>query len=113
MKDDLRYTPSGCFETFPFLKNWDSLPAFEFAGKAYCDFRAALMIENDKGLTRNCNRFHDPDECDPRILELSRLHARMDRAVLHVYSGDDVTNDCDFLLDYQIDEESWCSRKKP
>ena len=29
MKDDLRYTPSDCFETFPFPLNWDTLPAPE------------------------------------------------------------------------------------
>ena len=25
MKDDLRYTPSDCFETFPFPTAWDDL----------------------------------------------------------------------------------------
>ena len=26
MKDDLRYTPSDCFETFPFPENWETKP---------------------------------------------------------------------------------------
>jgi hypothetical protein len=28
MKDDLRYNPSDCFETFPFPENWENPPAF-------------------------------------------------------------------------------------
>ena len=26
MKDDLRYTPSDCFETFPFPESWETNP---------------------------------------------------------------------------------------
>ena len=35
MKDDLRYTPSECFETFPFPEGWETHPGLEAAGKAY------------------------------------------------------------------------------
>ena len=72
MKDDLRYTPSDCFETFPFPDGWETHPALEAAGEAYYEFRAALMIENNEGMTKTYNRFHDPDERDPRIAELRR-----------------------------------------
>ena len=113
MKDDLRYTPSDCFQTFPFPWNWETHPALEAAGYAYYDFRASLMIENDEGMTKTYNRFHDPDERDPRIVELRRLHAAMDRAVLDAYDWGDIPTDCEFLLDYEIDEESWGNRKKP
>jgi hypothetical protein len=34
-KDDLRYVPESCFETFPFPKNWQSNPTLEAAGKTY------------------------------------------------------------------------------
>ena len=113
MKDDLRYTPSDCFETFPFPNGWETHSALEAAGEEYYDFRAALMIENDEGMTKTYNRFHDPDERDPRIAELRRLHAEMDRAVLHVYGWDDIVTDCEFLLDYEIDKETWGRKKKP
>ena len=113
MKDDLRYTPSDCFETFPFPEGWETGAAIEAAGKAYYDFRAALMVENDEGLTKTYNRFHDPDERDARIAELRRLHAAMDRAVLHVYGWDDIPTDCEFLLDYAIDDETRGRKKKP
>ena len=49
---------SGCFETFPFPENWETHPALEAAGKAYHDFRTALMVRNDEGMTRIYNRFH-------------------------------------------------------
>ena len=113
MKDDLRYTPSDCFETFPFPDGWETHPALEAAGEAYYEFRAALMIENDEGMTKTYNRFHDPDERDPRIAELRGLHAAMDRAVLDAYGWDDIPTDCEFLLDYEIDEETWGRKKKP
>ena len=113
MKDDAVYTPSDCFETFPFPESWETHSALESAGNACYDFRAALMIENDEGMTKTYNRFHDPDERDPRIEELRRLHAAMDRAVLDAYGWDDIPTDCEFLLDYEIDEETWGRKRKP
>src|SRR5262249_30545596 len=38
MKGDLRYTPSDCFESFPFPENWQSHPALESSGKTYYEF---------------------------------------------------------------------------
>ena len=113
MKDDLRYTPSDCFETFPFPIGWEAQPALEAAGKAYCEYRAGLMVRNNEGLTKTYNRFHDPYEDDPEIVKLRELHAVMDRAVLDAYGWTDVATDCEFLLDYEIDEAEWGRRKKP
>jgi hypothetical protein len=113
MKDDLRYTPSDCFETFPFPENWDIHPALEAAGKAYYEFRAALMVRSNEGLTKTYNRFHDPDERDPEILRLRDVHSAMDRAVLDAYGWSNIPTDCEFLLDYEIDEGEWGDKKKP
>ena len=113
MKDDLRYTPSDCFETFPFPDGWETHPSLEAAGKAYYEHRAALMIRNDEGMTKTYNRFHDPYENDPDIVKLRELHAAMDRAVLGAYGWTDIPTDCDFLLDYEIDEATWGRKKKP
>ncbi len=113
MKDDLRYTPSDCFETFPFPEDWETHADLEAAGKTYYDYRAALMIENDEGLTKTYNRFHDPYERSPAIPKLRELHAAMDRAVLDTYGWTDIPTDCEFLLDYEIDEETWGAKKKP
>jgi hypothetical protein len=112
LEDRLRYTPSDCFETFPFPADWESHPALEEAGRAYYEHRAELMLANDEGLTKTYNRFHDPDERDPGILELRELHAAMDRAVLEAYGWSDVPTDCEFLLDYEDDEEGESTRRK-
>ena len=103
MKDDLRYTPSDVFETFPFPHGWTTDPALEAAGKAYHDFRADLMVMNSEGLTKTYNGFHDPDERDPEITRLRALHAEMDRAVLDAYGWTDVPTECDFLPEHEED----------
>ena len=105
MKDDLRYTPSDCFETFPFPKDFETNPALEATAREYYEFRAALMVRNNEGLTKTYNRFHDPEERSPDILRLRELHAAMDRAVLDAYSWTDLHPTCEFILDYEEDEE--------
>jgi hypothetical protein len=37
----------------------------------------------------------------------------MDRAVLDAYGWRDLDPKCEFLLDYEIDEEEWGDKKKP
>ena len=113
MKDDAVYTPSDCFETFPFPKGWATHPNLEATGKAYYEFRAQLMVANDEGMTKTYNRFHNPYENGLEIAKFRELHAAMDRAVLDAYGWDDIPTDCEFLLDYEIDEEEWGNRKKP
>jgi hypothetical protein len=113
MKDDPVYTPSDCFQTFPFPRRLEGDAKTGDAGNIYYDHRAAQMIRNSEGLTATHNRFHDPDERDPGILKLRELHAAMDRAVLDAYGWSDIKTDCEFLLDYEIDEEEWGDRKKP
>jgi hypothetical protein len=125
MKDDLRHTPSDCFETFPFPIPFDltSAPAIEAhratleaIGKTYYEYRAALMIRNNEGLTKTYNRFHDPEENDPEIQKLRSLHTEMDRAVLSAYGWSDIPTQCEFLLDYEEasddDEEEGGKRRK-
>ena len=113
MKDDLRYTPSDCFETFPFPEAWDTDAYLEAAGQTYYDYRAALMVEHDEGMTKTYNRFHDLYETGTRYCQLRELHAAMERAVLDAYGWTDIPTDCDFLLDYEIDEATWGRKKKP
>ncbi len=104
LKDDLQYTPTQCFETFPLPSDFEADPALEAAGKAYYEFRAELMVRNDEGLTKTYNRFHDPNETSPDILRLRELHAAMDRAVLDAYGWTDIQPTCEFLLDYEDEE---------
>ena len=88
------------------------------ASREYSEFRAALMVRNNEGLTKTFNRFHDPDESDPEILTLRELHAAMDRAVLDAYGWSNICPTCEFLLDYDDEEDAEESgrarrRKKP
>ena len=106
MKDDLRYTPSDVFETFPFPCDWTADAALEDAGKAYYECRADLLVRTDEGLTKTYNRFHDPDDHDPDIAELRALHAGMDRAVLDAYGWSDIPTDCEFLPEHEADDDA-------
>ncbi len=113
LEDRLRYTPSDCFETFPFPEGWETHSSFEAAGKEYYEFRAELMVRNDEGLTKTYNRFHDPDERSQEIATLRAMHEEMDCTVLDAYGWSDIFTGCEFLLDYEIDEETWGRKKKP
>ncbi|HEY4035901.1 MAG TPA: DNA methyltransferase, partial [Ktedonobacteraceae bacterium] len=79
-----RYTPSDCFETFPFPLNMDSL---EDIGERYHTHRQSIMLANQEGLTKTYNRFHDPSV---DIVKLRELHKEMDQAVAHAYGWDDL-----------------------
>ncbi|HEY9695842.1 MAG TPA: DNA methyltransferase [Trichocoleus sp.] len=105
MKDDPVYTPSDCFQTFPFPENWETNANLEAIGKQYYEFRAELMVRDNEGLTQTYNRFHDPNEFNPDILKLRQLHEEMDRAALAAYGWDDIQPQCEFLLDYEDEAE--------
>ena len=111
MKDDLRYTPTDCFETFPFPSGWKENDALERIGEEYYQFRADLMVRNNEGLTKTYNRFHDKYEDGTEIQKLRDLHAQMDRAVLDAYGWTDLQPVHDFILDYEEPEEELESGK--
>lgn len=87
MRNDLRYAASDCFETFPFPKDETLIPSspVERAGKALYETRACFMADTEEGLTKTYNALKAPDNQDPRIVELRRLHEAMDRSVLDAY----------------------------
>ncbi|MCX6875015.1 MAG: hypothetical protein NTW21_14580 [Verrucomicrobia bacterium] len=80
--------------------------ALEATGREYYEYRAALMARNNEGLTKACNCFHDPEERSPDIHKLRDLHAAMDRAVLAAYGWPDIPTACEFLLDYEEEDEN-------
>ena len=66
--------PRDCFETFPFPDEFgDAVRRLSDTGREYYEYRAALMVRNDQGLTATYNRFHDPDEHDPGNSEATRI----------------------------------------
>jgi hypothetical protein len=103
----LRYTPSDCFETFPFPRGWEESAALEAIGRRYNAHRAAVMkrtigTKKPEGLTATYNRFHDPNERGAEIATLRALHAEMDRAVLDAYGWTDLRPAYDYRV--QLDE---------
>ena len=112
LEDRLRYTPSDCFETFPFPDAWETSPDLETTGEYYHDVRADLMVRRGEGLTRIYNRFHDPQENAPDIATLRSLHTAMDRAVLDAYGWRDIRPDCEFLPEHETGEGEWSATKK-
>ena len=112
MKDDLRYTPSDCFETFPFPPGYETDPALEAAGQTYHDHRAALMVAANEGMTKTYNRFHKSDERSEPIRRLRELHDEMDRAVLRAYGWDDLADELrpEFLTEETEDDHTYQGR---
>jgi hypothetical protein len=105
MKDDLRYTPSDCYETFAFPDGYRTGSVLEHVGRNYYEFRAAVMVRNNEGLTKTYNRFHRPDENSPEIIRLRELHDAMDRAVLDAYGWTDIQPVCEFFPEFDEDED--------
>lgn len=105
LEDRLVYTPSDCFETFPFPNDYKSNIALEQAGKAYCDSRAELMIRSNEGLTTIYNRFHNPNETSDDIRHLRELHDLIDRLVLDLYGWQTLKPTCDFFPEFDEDDQ--------
>lgn len=60
LESRLRYTPTDCFETFPFPQSISQQHEEELAavGETYYEFRRQLMIDTQFGLTKTYNLFH-------------------------------------------------------
>ncbi|MES1244263.1 MAG: type IIL restriction-modification enzyme MmeI [Acidobacteriota bacterium] len=92
LEERLRYSPSDCFENFPFPHPDPRtvIPSLEDIGQRLYGARAAFMLDTQQGLTATYNLLKDPACHDPRIEELRRLHEDMDRAVLDAYGWSDI-----------------------
>jgi hypothetical protein len=90
----LNYSPSDCFLTFPFPSPWKfgtkNNSTLSIAATAYYEARKKVMLQNQEGLTKTYNRFHDPDEISADIQKLRQLHVEMDQAVAAAYGWTDL-----------------------
>lgn len=113
----LRYSPSDCFETFPFPEGlWlTNSPALADIGECYHEYRRILMRQLWLGLTDIYNLFHTRDLTPAQvakvskksveeaeagyqgILELRRLHRELDIAIRNAYGWTDLNFDHDFV----------------
>lgn len=83
----LNYSPSDCFETFPFPDRQTGLDAI---GERYHDYRRQIMLSRQEGLTKTYNRFHKATETSADIQKLRQLHVEMDHAVSAAYGWNDL-----------------------
>ncbi|MDK2599127.1 hypothetical protein QO179_05000 [Bacillus stercoris] len=94
MKRDIRYTPSNCFDTYPFLHIENAY--LDSIGRQYHDLRGDLMSSLNVGLTEIHNRFHNPEDVSEDIKKLRELHVKMDMAVAQAYGWVDLNLEHDF-----------------
>jgi hypothetical protein len=112
----LRYSPSDCFDTFPFPAGQWQMPnqALAIIGEQYHEHRRALMLQLWLGLTDIYNLFHTRDLTPEKvakvskkplaeaqtgyagILELRRLHVELDTAIRDAYGWQDLELGHDF-----------------
>lgn len=117
LKTDVRYLPSQCFVTFPFVSDISPRQQAALAeiGEHYHEHRRALMRELRLGLTDIYNLFHARDLSEAMVmkvskrpesvsnagyeglLELRRLHVQLDTAVRDAYGWTDFVLNHDFV----------------
>jgi hypothetical protein len=92
LEDRLRYTPSDCFETFPFpiVDDSNDISFVAKLGQELYDARARYMADEQIGLTIIYNQIKDPSCNNARIIELRKLHEKLDREVLNAYGWTDI-----------------------
>ncbi len=98
MRTDIRYTPSTCFDTFPFPQSpsEQSRKLADKIGEEYNEFRQKVMIELNIGLTKIYNLINNPDIKDENIKKLRELHTEMDKKILVCYGWNDINLKHDF-----------------
>jgi hypothetical protein len=95
MRTDVRYTPSSCFDTFPFPQGFlcrthAKHQGLNQVGESAYAFRQDVMLARQEGLTKTYNRFNDPEETAKDIQKLRELHVEMDKAVAAAYGWVDL-----------------------
>lgn len=87
LKNDLRYSPTDAFETFPLPLAVDRLSD---VGERLHQARIEVMRADRIGLTKLYNCFHTDTERAPRIEGLRALQREIDAAVATAYGWDDL-----------------------
>lgn len=89
MRTDVRYTPTDCFETFPFPDE-ARIETAEECGERFYVRRQRLLGDRQLGLTKLYNLMNDPDCYDDDVVELRELQGDMERKIFHLYGWDDL-----------------------
>ncbi len=87
MRRDLRYTPTTCFETFPFPELSEQLDA---VGDGVHEERRLLMRQRDEGMTKLYGRVHDPSDVSLGVARMRDSQVQLDYAVAGAYGWTDL-----------------------
>ena len=87
LKLDPVYTPSDCFESFPFPAKTSRCDS---VGERYHTCRHSVALTRRQGLTETYNLFHQSTETSEEIRQLRDLHVEMDNAVASAYGWSDL-----------------------
>jgi hypothetical protein len=82
-----RYTPSRCFETFPFPSSYHGIDELS---ERYRNLRRDVMLDRNEGLTKIYEHFHCLGEESKDIQDLRALHRELDAAVTIAYGWGDL-----------------------
>ncbi len=96
LKADIAYTPTTCFQTFPFPQNCpkEIKTAIRSTMKSLHNFRTEYMENQQCGITQIYNQFfHEPTS------QLTKLHAQLDQIVAQAYGIKPNNDPLEFLLD--------------
>lgn len=92
----INYSTSEALETWPMPSINDALVELETLGNEYHTLREQILLSEEIGLTKLYNRFHDPSDAGIQIEKMRELHRKIDLAVCHAYSWDDLNLNHDF-----------------
>ena len=93
MRTDVRYTPSDCFETFPFPHDIAELAKI---GERYHVHRKAVMQARREGVTKLYTRMFQDSEKASDLQQLRDLHVSLDQAEAAAYGWTDLDPGHDF-----------------
>lgn len=88
LESRLRYAPTDCFETYPFLPC--ERPELTQLGEHLTALRKSLMSALDAGITKIYNKVHSSEQQHEDIQALRDLHRSIDAAVVRAYGWDDL-----------------------
>lgn len=99
MRTDIRYTPTDCFETFPFPQGLPPVHHEKAAriGGDYEECRRQIMMKRNLGLTKTYKLFHDQGCVETDIVRLREFHTEIDPAVLACYGWEDLAPEHGFF----------------
>jgi hypothetical protein len=105
LKQDLNYSPTDVFQTFPFPRlTSESEALLNHIGNNYHDLRQDIMCSSQQGLTEIYKRFHDETDLSFQLVQLRQLQAQIDYAVTAAYGWTDIE------LDHGFHEAAQASR---